>query len=181
MKVFTLPLLFVAAAAHETKLLSPDGGCLKPEGSPCACTGIPRDYKYFLTSFDGTTCSCGACHSHGDYFAADRQRFGCDTYLNVCRNSKCVKVIVRDYGPSCFVENDAGGPVLDASPAVCKELTGGSSCGWSDHFSITVHKTSAPEVDGRPLGPFNVTDDELLAIQEEGERLNLVATKQLRS
>ncbi len=62
-----------------------------------------------------------------------------------------------DYGPSCFVENDAGGPVLDASPAVCQSLTGGTSCGWSDHFTISVSRARKPEDDGRPLGPFNVT------------------------
>jgi hypothetical protein len=57
-------------------------------------------------------------HSHGNYFSADRSRFGCGAYLNVCRSGRCVKVAVTDYGPSCFVENDAGGPVLDASPGV---------------------------------------------------------------
>jgi hypothetical protein len=96
------------------------GGCLNPGGSPCACSGIPGDHSYFLTSFDGTSCSCGPCHAHGDYFAADRQRFGCGALLNICRGSKCVKVAVVDYGPSCFVEDDAGGPVIDASPAVCQ-------------------------------------------------------------
>ena len=105
----------------------------------------------FLTSFDGSSCSCGPCHAHGDYFAADRQRFGCGAALNICRGSTCVKVAVVDYGPSCFVEDDAGGPVIDASPAVCQALTGGSSCGWSDHFSVTA---SVVGDDARPFGPF---------------------------
>ena len=60
---------------------------------------------------------------------------------------------MTDYGPSCFVENNAGGPVLDASPATCHALTGSTSCGWSDHFSV--HVTVA--TDDRPPGPFNVT------------------------
>ena len=113
------------------------GGCLSPGGSPCACSGIPSDNTYFLTSFDGSSCSCGPCHAHGDYFAADRQRFGCGATLNICRGTNCVQATVVDYGPSCYVEDEAGGPVIDASPAVCQALTGGSSCGWSDHFSIT--------------------------------------------
>lgn len=129
------------------------GGCLNPGGSPCACSGIPGDHTYFLTSFDGTSCSCGACHAHGDFFAADRQRFGCGASLNICRGSKCVKAAVVDYGPSCFVEDDAGGPVIDASPAVCQALTGGSSCGWSDHFSVTANVVGD---DRRPYGPFTL-------------------------
>jgi len=90
----------------------------------------------------------------------------------VCRKGKCVKTAVTDYGPSCFVEKDAKGPVLDASPKVCESLTGGSSCGWSDHFSITVARTVGPEEDGRPYGPFNVTDVELAALVEQGRLLD---------
>jgi len=135
---------------------SSGGGCLQPCGSPCACCGKPGNGLYYLTSFDGATCSCGPCHSHGPYFAADRQRFGCFANLNVCRGGKCVKVTVTDYGPSCFVENNAGGPVLDASPSVCQALTGSTSCGWSDHFSVSV----SVALDDRPLGPFTVTPEE---------------------
>jgi hypothetical protein len=43
-----------------------------------------------------------------------------------------------------------GGPVIDASTAVCQYLTGTSSCGWSDKFSITATVTS----DSRPNGPY---------------------------
>jgi len=143
----------------------------KEAGSPCACVNKPHDHKYYLTEFDGSTCSCGQCHEYGEYFAADRQRFGCGTHLHVCRNGKCVKLRVTDYGPSCFVERDAGRAVLDASPATCKELTGGSSCGWSDHFSITVTEAEDPAVDGRPCGPFNVTDEELADLIENGRKI----------
>ena len=148
------------------------GGCLGPAGDPCACTGQPSDGNYFLTSFDGSSCSCGPCYSQGDYFTADRQRFGCGAHLNVCRGSTCVKAVVIDYGPSCFVEDDAGGPVLDSSPAVCKALTGGSSGGWSDHFGVHVSTALAPEVDGRPVGPFTVTEDEFEALVAIGRRLD---------
>jgi hypothetical protein len=43
-----------------------------------------------------------------------------------------------------------GGPVIDASTAVCQYLTGSSSCGWSDKVSITATVTS----DSRPNGPY---------------------------
>lgn len=148
------------------------GGCLNPCGSPCACCGIPSNGIYFLTSFDGSSCSCGPCHAYGDYFAADRQRYGCGRHLNVCRGGNCVKLVVTDYGPSCFVENDAGGPVLDASPATCHALTGGNSCGWSDHFSVSVATALAPEQDGRPLGPFKVTPEEFAEIVRIGKELD---------
>lgn len=134
--------------------------------------GIPSNGHYFLTDFDGTSCACGQCHSHGEYFNADRQRYGCGAYLNICRSGKCVKSYTVDYGPSCYVEDDAGGPVLDASPAICSLLTGHSSCGWSDHFDVTVARAAAPEVDGRAVGPFNVTDSELLELIRIGAELD---------
>lgn len=64
--------------------------------------------------------------------------------------------------------------MLDASPAVCRTLTGGSSCGWSDHFSTTVSRAHLPEFDGRPYGqPFNVTNDELASLIEVGRQLEV--------
>jgi len=74
---------------------------------------------------------------------------------------------VTDYGPSCFVERDAGGAVLDASPSVCESLTGHTSCGWSDHFAVTV-SVGDPN-DPRPLGPFEVTDNEFAEIIRIGK------------
>lgn len=61
-----------------------------------------------MTSFDDKSCACGPCNGHGPYFAADKQRYGCGAKLNVCRGGKCVKLVVVDYGPSCFVEQNAG-------------------------------------------------------------------------
>jgi len=108
------------------------------------------------------------------FFAADRQRFGCGTALNVCRGSKCVHVRVTDYGPSCFVERDAGGPVLDASPSVCESLTGHTSCGWSDHFAVSVHVGLEGS---RPVGPFTVSADEFAEIVRIGMMLEKNITK----
>jgi hypothetical protein len=56
-------------------------------------------------------------------------------------------------GPACFVENDAGRPVIDASYSACGFFTGsspGDHCGWSDKISIKCSKTA--EV------PLNQTD-----------------------
>lgn len=156
------------------------GGCLDPQGSPCACAGVPSDGHFFLTSFGGTSCACGECGKYGMFFSASKQRFGCGAHLNVCKDwavdqdrakspfATCLKLTVVDYGPSCFVDNDAGGSVLDASTAVCKYITGGTSCGWSDHFKIQVTRAAAPEIDGIPLGPFNMTwaqYDELVKVE----------------
>jgi hypothetical protein len=69
---------------------------------------------------------------------------------------------VIDAGPANWVEEKAGGPIIDASPDVCSHITGGSSCGWSDHFRITAHTTG--EDDGREHGPFNPTTEEYIAI-----------------
>ena len=74
---------------------------------------------------------------------------------------------VTDYGPSCFVENDAQRAVLDASPAVCHALTGGSSCGWSDHFLIKVTVAT----NNRPLGFYNATQEEINDIMAKGREL----------
>jgi hypothetical protein len=67
---------------------------------------------------------------------------------------------VTDYGPSCFVEDNANFPVLDASFAVCEVFTGGSSCGWSDKIQITVTPVSDDDV--RPFGPFKLQEGETI-------------------
>ncbi len=48
-----------------------------------------------------------------------------------------------------------------------------SSCGWSDHFVVTVARAAAPEVDGRPVGPFNVTEADMEEIIRIGHELDL--------
>jgi len=64
------------------------------------------------------------------------------------------------------VENDAGGPVLDASPSVCSALTGTTSCGWSDHFAVTV----AVGDPNAPVGPFTIDNEEdFKKMVEEGK------------
>lgn len=88
---------------------------------------------YYLTSFcdQQTACgpSCGNCMS---YYAADAQRFGCGGVLSCTRNGHNANLKVIDSGPACWVENDAGMPIIDASTSACKLFSGQTSCGWSD-------------------------------------------------
>jgi hypothetical protein len=35
--------------------------------------------------------------------------FSCGKYLHIFHGAKCVKATIVDYGPSCLVENNAGG------------------------------------------------------------------------
>ncbi|EAL69841.1 hypothetical protein DDB_G0275121 [Dictyostelium discoideum AX4] len=134
--------------------------CPKPCYGNMCCSTSP-DHKYYLTDFCGSTSACGPKPSCSGklYFTADSQRFGCGKHLNLCRGKKCVKAKVYDAGPAEWVEKDAGKMIIDASPTICHELTGGSSCGWSDKFEITATVTSL--TDSRPLGPFNVTEEEM--------------------
>jgi hypothetical protein len=119
------------------------GGCLNPCGSPCACCGKSPNGHYFLTSFDGMLPAAARVTPRLVVFvwclsqvwrlllsgssALGLWHCALCVSMYVTRYStysvlagKCVKLRVTDYGPSCFVENDAGGPVLDASPAVCR-------------------------------------------------------------
>jgi len=74
-----------------------------------------------------------------DWYAADYMRFGCGHVITAtCSNGQKANLKIEDGGPGCSVENNAGGQVIDASYSMCKLCTGGTSCGWSDHFKITV-------------------------------------------
>jgi len=128
------------------------------------CCNIPSDHQYYLTDFCGgyphSETSCGEYCDAYKYFTADRQRFGCNAYLTLCGRGKCVNAKVIDAGPANWVENDAGMPIIDASPAVCQFLMGASSCGWSDRFLITAVVTKASMMNDSMLGPLNITEAE---------------------
>jgi len=160
--------LFVVLGFVSTALSYTCESCLST-----MCCNIPSDHEYYLTDFCAgyphAETSCGNYCNEYKYFSADRQRFGCHSYLNVCRNSRCSKVYVIDAGPAAFVENNAGKAVIDASPAVCNDLAGATSCGWSDRITITAVPTTFD--DGRPLGTFSVNETEYKHIIEEGIRL----------
>jgi len=123
------------------------------------CCSSPSNNLYYLTSFcDGTT-ACGPTCSSRTWFAAGSQRYKCGTHLVICKEgtTKCVNVEVIDAGPGISVERSANRAIVDASVAVCRELFGSSSCGWSDKHSIqaVVAQTS------HPVGPFTATSQEL--------------------
>jgi len=120
-----------------------------------ASSVTPASGTFYLTSFgnspgDDGIMSCGTYTKHGSWwYAASRQRFGCGAHVQVEANGKCVIVKTDDYGPDVCVETAAGGPILDASPLVVKELFGESSAGWSDKFEVKVTKVDV----STPLGP----------------------------
>jgi hypothetical protein len=142
--------------------------CSSPYGGMCC--EIPSDNTYYLTTFcDGyphDQTSCGNYCDSSQYFTADCQRFGCDGNLNICAGGTCDTAQVIDAGPADWVENDAGMPIIDASPQICQDLFGSSSCGWSDQKTITASPTLRTK-----LGPFNVTAEELKQIIAEGEAI----------
>lgn len=48
-----------------------------------ACSNIPSDHVYYLTSFCDKTTACGkSCGNCEWSYAADSQRFGCHSTLN---------------------------------------------------------------------------------------------------
>jgi len=160
---WTLVLCFVASSiAYNCQLCYGD-----------MCCNIPSDHQYYLTDFCGgyphDQTSCGNFCDQFRYFTADRQRFGCGGYLNICGRGKCVKAKVIDAGPANWVEQDAGMPIIDASPDVCSYITGAGSCGWSDRILISAVPTTVK--DDSELGPWNVTEKEYNQIVSEGQLL----------
>mmetsp|Transcript_13263 Transcript_13263/g.19903 ORF Transcript_13263/g.19903 Transcript_13263/m.19903 type:complete len:188 (-) Transcript_13263:158-721(-) len=157
------------------------------------CTNMPSDNVYYLTSFCDSSVACGSFSGNcNEYYSADYSRFGCNSIISCCKGSDCVNLKVIDGGPSCSVENSAGKPVVDASYSTCKHFTGSTSCGWSDHISVTCKKTSftiedtiegtnTDKLDGYirnhtiPLGPcsYNSTFAEVNQVPICGSDLNL--------
>ena len=92
----------------------------------------------------------------------------CGFSVSCCQGSDCLNLKVIDGGPGCEVEDNAGKQVVDASYSTCRHFTGSTSCGWSDHISVTCKKTSytventlslSAYEDVIPLGPcsYNAT------------------------
>lgn len=119
-----------------------------------ACSNIPPDNVYYLTSFCDQTTACGkSCGNCNWSYAADSQRFKCGATINCQRSGKSVNLEVIDYGPNCDLEKKSGKPIIDASYSTCKLFTGSNSCGWSDKFAVTCKKIGSPSMNGKfPLG-----------------------------
>jgi hypothetical protein len=101
---------------------------------------------------NGTCAGLGgpACERHVNWYAADKDRFGCGAHLRVTNpaNGKSAVVAVIDAGPACWVEQDAESGIVDLSSRVTEYLFGGS-VGWSDMAKIHVVEVDASV----PLGP----------------------------
>ena len=159
-----VPVLFVVAAACSSSTteegdVSSSIGNTDQELKGCrgkASYVIPSSGTYYVTTFgssssDDGIMSCGTYTKHGSwYYAASRQRYGCGSRIKIEANGKCVVAKTDDYGPDVCVENAVGGPILDVSPLVTKELFGLKGVGWSDRIKVHVTKVST----STPLGPF---------------------------
>lgn len=90
------------------------------------------------------------CERHINWFAADRDRFGCGAKLRVTNpdNGKTAVVMVIDAGPACWVEDQVDTGVVDLSYRVTEYLFGGA-VGVSDKEKVHVVEVDA----STPLGP----------------------------
>jgi hypothetical protein len=114
--------------------------------SQTACSNIPADNVYYLTSFCDQQTACGkSCGNCTWGYAADKQRFGCGSVISCSRNGHSINLEVIDYGPDCTLEKKSGKPIIDASYSACKLFTGSTSCGWSDKLAVTCKKIASPE------------------------------------
>jgi hypothetical protein len=135
---------------------------LRPAGQSgdVAYRDIPADNQFFLTSFGGGSdtqpVACGGPIADGSWwYSTSSYRWPCGTKLVVTNpaNNRSVVVQVADVGPAKWVEDRAGGPVLDASPLVAQYLFGHSSEGYADHARVIVN--IAPD-QGVFLGPTDL-------------------------
>lgn len=131
--------------------------------SQTACSDIPADHIYYLTSFCDQTTACGkSCGNCTWGYAADKQRFGCGSVISCTRSGKSINLEVIDYGPDCTLEKKSGKPIIDASFSACKLFTGSTSCGWSDRLAVECKKIASPEQKvGIPLGVCTWSQDEI--------------------
>jgi|GEM_PF-2381777 len=127
--------------------------------TPCAaydflCCNVPANDMFYLTSFaGGGSMACGGYADGVHYYATSWVRWGCGAKLRVtnANTGACVVVEVQDAGPANWVEENAGGPILDASTVVCEDLFGSSSCGWSDQNVVEVVEVASDTAVG-PAG-----------------------------
>jgi len=147
---------------------------------------VPPDKNYYTTSYGCWTDSNGTnhgdvddncigwCVDHGGidgcanfpgkecerqlkWFAAGKDRYGCNTHLQVTAvaNGRSVIVQVIDQGPACFVEKKANvnHAVMDLSYPTTKYLFG-------EETAAQEHRTVHVEVVGSdiPLGPTDGSD-----------------------
>ncbi len=124
-----------------------DGTVISDPGDNCipACFNQLKSAGVCASNVSGAT-----CEKQINWFAADRDRFGCGTKLQVTEPSsgKSAVVMVIDAGPACWVEQTAGTGVVDLSYRATEYLFGGQ-VGASEKEMVHVEIVSADT----PLGP----------------------------
>jgi MYXO-CTERM domain-containing protein len=162
-------LASVALALVVAACAAPPG--TEAQGSTAAAVSVNSEKvegKFFLTTFGGPEDSgdngqlaCGgtsnptSSNPHQRYYAAAKQRFGCGTHIRVEANGKCIILETTDTGPAAWVEDKAGGPVLDATPLAAQTLFGADSFGWSDRKAVNLTIADASS----QLGPCDGSTD----------------------
>jgi anti-sigma regulatory factor (Ser/Thr protein kinase) len=102
----------------------------------------PADGQYYVTTFGGggdtQRMSCGGTADGRWLYIADSWRFGCGSRVKVTnpRTGRWCVTQVADIGPNICVERAAGKPVIDASPAVTRELFNAGAIGWSQRVLV---------------------------------------------
>jgi hypothetical protein len=94
-----------------------------------------------------------ACEEEVKWYAADEDRFGCNSEIKITNTKTGTAVVVRviDRGPSCSVENTAKRGAVDMSKDAANALFGAPGAGIVDRKNIQVE----PVPNTTPLGPIN--------------------------
>lgn len=147
---------------HPAGIAEPDFQC--SFRGEIAGRARPSDDLYYLTSFGGGSdtqrVACGGRVADGLwYYLADSWRFGCGARVRITnpQNGASVVAQVIDVGPACWVEERAGGPIIDASPLVARHLFGHPMVGWSDRKIVRAE----PVAGDTPLGPVGSGSSQL--------------------
>lgn len=123
-----------------------DGTVISDPGDNC----IPACFNQLKASGVCSSNASGAtCEKQINWYAADRDRFGCGTKLKVTEPSsgRSAIVMVIDAGPACWVEQQAQTGVVDLSYRATEHLFGGQ-VGVSEKQMVEVEVVSADT----PLG-----------------------------
>ena len=162
MKFIIAAIMMIAVASASNHTAPADYSC---NCKSSCCTGVPSNGNYYLTSFCDQSTACGtSCGNCNWAYSTSAMRFGCNAQLQCCKGSTCTTLRVIDSGPACWVEENAGMPIIDASYSTCKLFTGSTSCGWSDRISI--HCTKLSRTNMLPdfqLGPCALTSEDAKA------------------
>jgi hypothetical protein len=125
------------------------GGYRCPSSGEIAVRTRPADNLYYLTTFGGGSDNQRmACFGYADgrwLYIADSWRFGCRSRVKLTnpRTGRWCVTQVADVGPNICVERAAGKAIIDASPAVSRELYGIGSAGWSDRVVVRAELVAA--------------------------------------